>query len=314
MDTVATSIDDATGGVKIEFTVPYDNSSPVDYYFIEISNKAGTTWTEDTTNCNGQSQTIIDQLYCIVPMSVLTANPYDYVFQDTVIVRISAHNTYGFGDASDPNGSGGAIRQLPDIMPSPTLVSKTETEAEVQWSTLTAPNNGDSDIIEYQLYYDNGSGTPNIKIASGLITSYTVSGLSISNTYEFVVKAVNIYGEGPESAIPLSMIPSDKPGQVDIVSISLSGTEVHINWNAPNDHNSALTEYDIQIMKSDGTFDTHADCDGTDATIKSDTECFIEMLDIPALTGQSVGDLIQAKVKAKNANGWGEYSNLNVAG
>ena len=55
MDTVTTSIDATTGGVKIEFTSPHDNSSPIDYYFIEIANQAGTSWFEDTTNCYGQS-------------------------------------------------------------------------------------------------------------------------------------------------------------------------------------------------------------------------------------------------------------------
>ena len=204
-------------------------------------------------------------------------------------MRISAHNSYGFGDTSDLNTAGAQIRRVPDQMATPTLVSKTETDAEVSWSTLSAPNDGDSDVTEYILYYDNGSGTPNIRVASGLITSYTISGLSISSTYQFVVKAVNIYGEGLESAVSLSVIPSDIPSQVDIVTVGLSGTQVWIDWNAPNDHNSAITQYEIKIIKSDESETTHADCDGTDGTIIGNTECFIEMTDIPALTGLTVG-------------------------
>ena len=53
MATVTTSIDSSTGGVKISWTAPADGSSTIDAYFIEIANAASTTWTADTTHCDG---------------------------------------------------------------------------------------------------------------------------------------------------------------------------------------------------------------------------------------------------------------------
>jgi len=125
---------------------------------------------------------------------------------------------------------------------------------------------------------------------------------------------VNIYGDGPLSSTPLSFVPSDIPDEVDIVSVGLSGTDVWINWNAPDDHNEAITEYDILILKSDASYASHANCDGTDGTVISNTECFIPMVEIPALTSLATDELIQAVVRAKNANGWGAYSQVNIAG
>jgi hypothetical protein len=59
MATVVTSIDSSTGGVKISWSAPHDGSSAIDSYLIEIANKAGTTWTANTANCDGASSTII---------------------------------------------------------------------------------------------------------------------------------------------------------------------------------------------------------------------------------------------------------------
>mmetsp|Transcript_33982 Transcript_33982/g.25070 ORF Transcript_33982/g.25070 Transcript_33982/m.25070 type:complete len:194 (-) Transcript_33982:12-593(-) len=149
MSTVTTSVDSTTGKVKIAWSAPDSNSATITEYLIEIQNKAATTWTEQATYCDGASSTIKAQMYCLIPMSTLTSSPYLYTFQDVVIVRASAKNAYGFGATSTPNSSGAQIRQIPDEMPTPTLVSKTETEAEISWSALTSPANGDSAITEY---------------------------------------------------------------------------------------------------------------------------------------------------------------------
>jgi hypothetical protein len=59
MLTVTTSIDSSTGGVMITWVAPHDGSSTIDAYLIEIANSASTTWTADTTDCNGASSTIM---------------------------------------------------------------------------------------------------------------------------------------------------------------------------------------------------------------------------------------------------------------
>jgi hypothetical protein len=61
---------------------------------------------------------------------------------------------------------------------------------------LISPNNGNSDVTSYSLYWDNSSGTPNILLVKSLTNTFTVTGLTGGNTYLFVVQATNIYGTG----------------------------------------------------------------------------------------------------------------------
>lgn len=78
--TPTTSIDPTTGGLAIQWTQPSSGGITITSYQILIANAAGTTWTADTTDCNGASATVIANLHCIIPMSVLTAAPYSYTF------------------------------------------------------------------------------------------------------------------------------------------------------------------------------------------------------------------------------------------
>ena len=48
------------------------------------------------------------------------------------------------------------------------VVSKTETEITLSWSSLTGIATGNSAITLYNLYWDNNSGTVNASIVSGL--------------------------------------------------------------------------------------------------------------------------------------------------
>ena len=43
-------------------------------------------------------------------------------------------------------------------MTAPTIVSYSDTDVSLSWSSLTAPNNGDSAVTSYELYWDNGGG------------------------------------------------------------------------------------------------------------------------------------------------------------
>lgn len=96
-------------------------------------------------------------------------------------------------------------------MTTPIKGPSTDTEVQVTWSAATGTATGDSPILTYDLYWDNGSGTANIELINSLVTSYTVSGLTGGATYLFMVRASNIYGFGAFSS-ELSVIPSDVPG------------------------------------------------------------------------------------------------------
>mmetsp|Transcript_9442 Transcript_9442/g.8982 ORF Transcript_9442/g.8982 Transcript_9442/m.8982 type:complete len:418 (+) Transcript_9442:1180-2433(+) len=193
----------------------------------------------------------------------------------------------------------------------PSLVSNSESDISVQWSTLSGSNAGDSTILSYELQWDDATGTVSIQLIDSLVTTYTVSGLVPGLTYKFHVAARNIYGYGPYS-LELSVEASDVPDQVAIPVVTTVATDVKVDWDAPDSNSNAIDQYEIEFLKSDGSYIfENTNCDGlTPAT----TECTVAMLTLYADLGLSVDDLIQVRVRAHNDNGWGDYSELNVVG
>ena len=81
MNVPITSIDLLTGNVLINWTAPHDSFSAITSYLVEIANNNASSWLKDSINCPG---TPPSQLYCSIPMSVLTVSPYNYAFDQLV--------------------------------------------------------------------------------------------------------------------------------------------------------------------------------------------------------------------------------------
>ena len=113
VETVVTSIDPATGGVKIDWETPHDGQQSITDYMITIANQSGSLMIEDWNNCGGND---VSSTYCIMPMDTLTDDPYDLLFGDTVIAQVTAYNLYGPGPSSDLNTVGAMVRRVPDQM------------------------------------------------------------------------------------------------------------------------------------------------------------------------------------------------------
>ena len=163
---------------------------------------------------------------------------------------------------------------------------------------------GSSDITSYILLWDANTGTVNIQLSNALVYTYTVSGLTAGNTYLFQVQAVNIYGSGTLST-QLSVIPSDIPDTPGIATVTLSTTNVVVDWTAPADHSSAISAYKVEFLKSDGSYtEETSNCLGTDSGVISATQCTIPMTTLQPLLGLAVDTVIQCRISAQNANGW----------
>jgi hypothetical protein len=292
MATVTTSIDSSTGGVTISWVAPHDGGSTIDAYRIEIANAGATSWTADTTNCDGASSTIMSQMYCVIPMSTLTAAPYSYAFDQLVVVRASAHNTYGYSTASSSNTIGAKIRSVPNAMAIPAVVSYSDTAISISWTALTAAATGNSAITAYNLQWDSGSGSTFTDLTSQTATTYSVTGLTGGTTYQFQVRARNVYGYGSYSSV-LTVSAIDFPAKMAIPTVTLSTTDVVVSWTAPDAHSSAITLYEVLFLKADGTFGTETtNCDGSNAGIVAARTCTIPMATIKTLTSKAVDTLI----------------------
>ena len=79
VDSVVTSIDTATGGVKIEWSLPDELGSALITYLVEIKNSLG-SWLTEESGCDQDSATLLTERSCIVPMSALSTSPFDLAF------------------------------------------------------------------------------------------------------------------------------------------------------------------------------------------------------------------------------------------
>jgi hypothetical protein len=59
--------------------------------------------------------------------------------------------------------------QIPSQMGPISVISKTETEITLSWSSITGIATGNSEITSYNLYWDNGNGDINIIVVQGLL-------------------------------------------------------------------------------------------------------------------------------------------------
>lgn len=154
---------------------------------------------------------------------------------------------------------------IPSQMAPPTRGSTTtESQITLNWVALTGASTGYSPILSYIVYWDNGSGTPNIQLTNSLVTSYTVIGLT-GTSYIFTVAAVNIYGQGPPST-PVTIVPSSVPQTMASVTTTLVGlTTIDVSFVAPSSMGAAITTYQILLYDAGTQFfiDDLTYCDGT---------------------------------------------------
>jgi hypothetical protein len=114
MAAVTTEVDAATGGVSISWEEPYDNEQPITAYEILISNADGSEWLADLTNCDASQSAQVTARSCLIPMSVLITDPYNYQFRDRIEVQARAYNSYGWATEYSPaNTEGATVRVIP---------------------------------------------------------------------------------------------------------------------------------------------------------------------------------------------------------
>ena len=180
-----------------------------------------------------------------------------------------------------------------------------ETQLEVDWVALTSTaDTGDSSILSYHLQWDSGSSGATFTDLVGypsnsLVLTYLVSsGVSSGNTYQFRVRAKNLYGWGAYSTV-LSLKASSVPDQPSAVSTAKDGLNVRISWTAPADNSETITAYQILIVKSDASqLEDTVNCDGSQAGIISNLYCDVPYDTLRTTYGLVYGDLVQAVVRA----------------
>lgn len=164
-------------------------------------------------------------LSCTIDMDTLTASPFSLDFNDLVEVRVRARNSIDYGDWSTTTTTGAYIRSIPDTMDAPTIVSFPDSSINVTWTALTSPDNGNSDILAYELVWDAGADVvPTVELSNVLSYYYVVPTADITSgsTYRFAIRARNIYGSATLYSSELSATAIDIPSKVDMAVVALN--------------------------------------------------------------------------------------------
>jgi len=131
--------------------------------------------------------------------------------------------------------------------------------------------------------------------------------LTPGHSYQFRYRALNKYGWGPFSDVA-SFKAAAIPLQADPVTTTIENLYVKIAWEKPNDMSSPIEEYEIAIKQADGVFNSTNGqfCQGNDQAVVNNRYCHIPLQSVLRLPPYNLvyGDLVVAKVKARNSIGW----------
>jgi hypothetical protein len=82
--------------VKLSWDLPSERSSTIVEYEILIAATDGTTFTEETSHCEGSLAAVVSARYCHVPMATLRAAPFSLVYDQLIVAKIRARNAIGW--------------------------------------------------------------------------------------------------------------------------------------------------------------------------------------------------------------------------
>ena len=292
--------------MKISWNLPTANFRPVLGYQILIETSTVNTFIERKALCDGDAQAAVR--YCLVDMRDLRASPFSLAYDTLIRAKVIARNERGSSVASDPNASGARVQVEPLAVTAPTRGSSTgPAQLEVNWSSLTTPNDGGSPVLSYHLQYDSGTSATSWTDVIGLspdslLLTFTVSSNIDSGTlYGFRVRARNIFGWGPYST-PTYIKAAREPGVplAPTTSIDSATGGLAISWVAPDARGDAITAYKIEIADKAGTtWSTASSCDGTSTTVRNALACVVPMTTLTSAPFNYLfGDSVIVRVSA----------------
>ena len=186
---------------------------------------------------------------CSIPITTLQLSPFLLVTGDTVVAKLTATNEVGESAESAQGGS--ALIPTDSTVPDPptSLTRATTTSQTSLTFTWTAPaNNGGQPLIDYAVYWDQGTGSFVELETSITATSYTKStGIGSGSTYQFKVQARNTVGFSGDSATLEIVAASAPDSPAAPTTASSDDTNVVIDWTAPATNGDAITGYIILI-------------------------------------------------------------------
>jgi len=109
---------------------------------------------------------------CTISFETLKAAPFSLVKDDSVTVKIISQNVYGDSILSVA-GVGAVIQLVPDAPINFANDPLTTTDLVIRFTWTEGASNGGTAVIDYDVYYDQGSATATyVVLAEAVTTTY----------------------------------------------------------------------------------------------------------------------------------------------
>ena len=174
----------------VSWTAPYNGGHTISSYTILLLASDGTMFVEDKNLCDGTDPTVVSQQMCTIPSVGFTSSTLlSLNWGSTIVAKVIATNERGSSDAG-PSGGTAVIVTNPDP-PTDVTTEVGSTQIKFMWTT---PYDGGSTVIDYRITWDQGTGST-VVLQSGIIPNeYTVTGLTVMETYTFSLASRNVWG------------------------------------------------------------------------------------------------------------------------
>ena len=273
------------GQAAISWTAPStNNGSAITDYTIQYSSNAGTSWSTFTHAASTATSATITGL----------TNGTSYTF------KVAAVNGVGTS-AYSPVSAAIVPATLPATISGAPTAQAGDRAVTVSWTAPAANGCAISDY-EVQVTTDNGATYSNFIHSPSDATTQTVNMLTNGTSYRFRVAAANCAGTATYSSLSAAVVPNPVPSQTAGLTVSTNGqsNQLVLNWTAPNNNGSAITDYLIQYSTDGGqTWQTYSD------GVSSSTTA--------TLTGLTNGANYSFKVSAISAIGTGLASTSSAS-
>jgi hypothetical protein len=176
--------------------------------------------------------------------------------------------------------------------PGLSITNVTSTAAKLN-ITAAASNGSTIDLYETQIATNSGF-TTGLQTKTG--GTQTVTGLAAATTYWARTRAHNGQGYGPYSTVRSFTTGATVPGTpTALASSNVGQTTATLNWTAPSSGGSSVDDYELQLASNTG--------------FTSDVQTITVDPGPPEnLTGLTPGRIYYARVRARNAVGFGPYT------
>ncbi len=234
-----------------------------------------TSYTASYTSASSGSGSLTDLTDTTATFESLT-NGVAYSFS------VVAINTKGTGTAATTTSTPATV---PDA---PTSLTPTAGDAQVALSWTAPAWNGGASITSYTITYGTVGGQDSTSVTGIASTSTTITGLTSSTAYSFVVAAVNAQGTGSASS-SVNATPGVPPSAPQNLAVTYGNASVDLTWDAPaSDGGAAVSSYTVEYTWSGGS-SSKTNITSTSTTVDSLTNGTLYTFTVVALNTYGTG-------------------------